>query len=146
MSDEELQRRKKGKLRRRNEENIVGAIENLRRGMSPRETKRLMKRMGLSMDAMPDVQQVVFKTSMKEIVVEEPEVAIMNLKGQKVFQVTGGKITEKTLTAEENKLLIPEEDVRLVADQTGRGVEEARQALEESGGDLAKAILLLQTK
>ena len=63
----------------------------MRRGMSPRETKRLMKRMGMSMDAMPDVQQVVFRTSMKEIVVEEPEVAIMNLKGQKVFQVTGGK-------------------------------------------------------
>jgi len=118
----------------------------LRRGMSPRETKRLMKRMGLSMDAMPDVQQVVFKTSLKEIIVEEPEVAVLNLKGQKVFQVTGGKITEKALATEEKKLTIPEEDVRLVADQTGRSVEDARRALEESGGDLAKAILLLQTK
>ena len=73
----------------------------MRKGMSPRKTKRMMKRMGLSMDAMPDVQQVVFKTSMKEIIVEEPEVAILNLKGQKVFQVTGGKITEKTLAVEE---------------------------------------------
>ena len=118
----------------------------MRKGISPRETKRLMKRMGLSMDAMTDVQQVVFKTSTKEIVVEEPEVAILNLKGQKVFQVTGGKITEKALAAEEEKLTIPEEDVRLVADQTGKSVEEARQALEESGGDLAKAILLLQTR
>lgn len=105
-----------------------------------------MERMGLSMDAMTDVQQVVIKTSMKEIIVEEPEVAILNLKGQKVFQVTGGKITEKALVAEEEKLVIPEEDVRLVADQTGKSVEEARMALEESGGDLAKAILLLQTK
>ncbi len=113
--------------------------------MSPRDTKRLMKRMGLSMDAMPDVQQVVFKTSAKEIIVEEPEVAILDLKGQKVFQVTGGKITEKALAMEEKKLTIPEEDVRLVADQTGKSTEEARQALEESGGDLAKAILLLQT-
>jgi len=118
----------------------------LRKGMSPRDTRRLMKRMGLSMDAMPDVQQVVFKTSVKEIIVEEPEVAILNLKGQKVFQVTGGKITEKALAAEEKKLAVPEEDIRLVADQTGKSVEEARQALEESGGDLAKAILLLQTK
>jgi nascent polypeptide-associated complex subunit alpha len=106
----------------------------------------MMERMGLSMDAMTDVQQVVIKTSMKEIIVEEPEVAILNLKGQKVFQVTGGKITEKALVAEEEKLVIPEEDVRLVADQTGKSVEEARMALEESGGDLAKAILLLQTK
>jgi len=114
--------------------------------MNPRETRRMMERMGLSMDAMTDVQQVVIKTSMKEIIVEEPEVAILNLKGQKVFQVTGGKITEKALVAEEEKLVIPEEDVRLVADQTGKSVEEARMALEESGGDLAKAILLLQTK
>lgn len=118
----------------------------MRRGISPRETKRLMKRMGMSMDAMPDVQQVVFKTSVKEIIIEEPEVAIMNLKGQKVFQVTGGKIIEKVLVSEEKKLMIPEEDIRLVADQTGKSVDEARQALEESGGDLAKAILLLQVK
>ncbi len=118
----------------------------MRKGMSSRETKRMMKRMGLSMDAMTDVQQVVFKTSMKEIIVEEPEVAILNLKGQKVFQVTGGKVTEKKLAVEEKKFTIPEEDVRLVADQTGKSVEEARQALEESEGDLAKAILLLQTK
>ena len=118
----------------------------MRRGMSPRETKRLMKRMGMSMDAMPDVRQVVFRTSMKEIVVEEPEVAIMNLKGQKIFQVTGGKIVEKALATEEKELVIPEEDVRLVADQTGKSVDDAKRALEESGGDLAKAILLLQTR
>jgi nascent polypeptide-associated complex subunit alpha len=114
--------------------------------MSPRETKRLMKRMGLSMDAIPDVQQVIFRTSTKEIIIDDPEVAIMSVQGQKMYQVTGGKTTEKALAAEEVKLMIPEEDVRLVADQTGRSVEEAKQALEESGGDLAKAILLLQTK
>ncbi|MFP3984496.1 MAG: nascent polypeptide-associated complex protein [Candidatus Bathyarchaeia archaeon] len=118
----------------------------LRRGMSPRDTKRLMKRMGLSMDAMPDVQQVVFRTSVKEITIEDPEVAILNVKGQKMFQVTGGKMTEKALKTEEREPAIPEEDVQLVADQTGKSMQEARQALEESGGDLAKAILLLQTK
>ena len=73
-------------------------------------------------------------------------VAVLDLKGQKVFQVTGGKITEKTFAVEEEKLMIPEEDMRLVADQTGKSLEEARQALAESGGDLAKAILLLQTR
>jgi len=35
--------------------------------------------------------------------------------------------------------------VRLVADQTGKSEEEARRALEETEGDLAKAVLLLQT-
>lgn len=114
--------------------------------MSQRETKRIMKRMGLSMDVMSDVEEVVFKMGSKEMIIEDPEVAILNLKGQKVFQVTGGKITERALVNEKKIVTIPAEDVRLVADQTGRGVEEARRALEESEGDLAKAILLLQVK
>jgi nascent polypeptide-associated complex subunit alpha len=99
--------------------------------------------MGMSMDTVPDVEQVVIKTARKEITIEEPEVAILEVQGQKIFQITGGKIMER---AAERKPAIPEEDVRLVADQTGKSLEEARKALEESQGDLAKAILLLQSK
>jgi nascent polypeptide-associated complex subunit alpha len=113
-----------------------------KRRVSPREAKRMMQRMGLSMDSMPDVEQVIIRTGSKEITIEEPEVAIMEVQGQKIFQVAGGKITEK---AAERKMAIPEEDIRLVADQTGRNLEEARKALEECEGDLAKAILLLQS-
>ncbi|MDH5793436.1 MAG: nascent polypeptide-associated complex protein [Candidatus Bathyarchaeota archaeon] len=115
----------------------------MHRRVSPRETKRMMQRMGLSMDAVPNVEQVIIKTSSKEITIEEPEVAILEMQGQKIFQVTGGKISEK---AAERKSTIPEEDIRLVADQTGKSLEDARKALEECGGDLAKAILLLQSK
>lgn len=113
-----------------------------RRRVSPREAKRMMQRMGLSMDALPEVEQVIIRTSGKEITIEEPEVAIMEVQGQKIFQVAGGKITEK---AAERKTTIPEEDARLVADQTGKSLEDARKALEECEGDLAKAILLLQS-
>ncbi|MEM2249799.1 MAG: nascent polypeptide-associated complex protein [Candidatus Bathyarchaeia archaeon] len=115
----------------------------MRRRISPREAKRMMQRMGLSMDAIPDVEQVIIKTSSKEIVIENPEVAVVDIQGRKMFQVAGGKITEKAV---ERKLAIPEEDVKLVADQTGKSLEEARKALEECDGDLAKAILLLQSK
>lgn len=115
----------------------------MHRRISPREARRMMQRMGLSMDTVPDVEQVIIKTSSKEITIETPEVAIMEMQGQKIFQVTGGKISEKVV---ERKLTIPEEDVRLVADQTGKSPEEAKKALEECGGDLAKAILLLQSK
>jgi nascent polypeptide-associated complex subunit alpha len=113
-----------------------------RRRVSPRDAKRMMQRMGLSMDAIPDVEEVIIKTGSKEITIEEPEVAIMEVQGQKIFQVTGGKIVEKAI---ERKLVVPEEDARLVADQTGNSLEEARKALEECEGDLAKAILLLQS-
>lgn len=116
----------------------------MHRRINPREARRMMQRMGMNMDAIPDVEQVIIKTSSKEITIEEPEVAILDMQGQKIFQVTGGKITEK---APERKAAaaVPEEDVKLVADQTGKSLEEARRALEESKGDLAKAILLLQS-
>jgi len=113
------------------------------RRVNPRDARRMMQRMGMSMDAIPDVEQVIIRTSSKEITIEEPEVAVLEVQGQKIFQVTGGKIAEKA--AERKVSTMPEEDVRLVADQTGKSLEEARKALEESGGDLAKAILLLQS-
>jgi nascent polypeptide-associated complex subunit alpha len=121
----------------------IGKGEAMPRRISPREARRMMQRMGMRMDVIPDVEQVVIKTNGKEITIEEPEVAVLEVQGQKIYQVTGGKITEKAL---ERKLAIPEEDVRLVADQTGKSLEEARKALEECEGDLAKAILFLQSK
>jgi len=108
--------------------------------VSPREAKRMMQRMGLSMGEMPDVQEVIFKTSTKEIIIENPEVAIMEMHGQKIFQVTGEKIVEKLI---EKKVTFPEEDAQLVAAQAKVSVEEARAALEQTKGDLAQAILLL---
>jgi nascent polypeptide-associated complex subunit alpha len=115
----------------------------MQRRMNPREARRMMQRMGMNMNTVEDVQEVVIKTIDKEITVEEPEVAILEVQGQRIYQVTGGKVSEKAL--ERKPTGIGEEDVRLVADQTGKSMEEARKALEESGGDLAKAILLLQT-
>ena len=116
----------------------------MRRRMSPRNAKRMMQRMGMNMGEMPDVQEVIFRTSDKEIVVENPQVAVLDMQGQKIFQVTG-KVNERALETQTAKATIPEEDAQLVADQTGKSMEDAKRALEESDGDLAKAILLLQT-
>ena len=120
----------------------------MHRRMNPREQRRMMQRMGLNMDAVSDVEQVIIKTNRKEISIEQPEVAILEMQGQKIFQVIGGKITEKELeyiASITPSIAMPEEDVKLVADQTGKSLEEARKALEECEGDLAKAILLLQS-
>lgn len=104
----------------------------------------MMQRMGMNMGAMPEVEQVVFKTSTKEIIVENPEVTVMEMQGQKIFQVMGERITEKAV---EKAVKIPEEDVQLVATQANVSPEQARAALEQTKGDLAQAILLLsQTK
>jgi nascent polypeptide-associated complex subunit alpha len=123
---------------------IMGKEAELRRKMSPRNAKRMMQRMGLNMGEMPDVHEVIFKTSDKEIVVENAQVAVIDMQGQKIFQVTG-QVTERALESQAAALNIPEEDIQLVADQTGKSMEDAKRALEDSDGDLAKAILLLQT-
>jgi nascent polypeptide-associated complex subunit alpha len=117
----------------------------MQRRMNPRDAKRMMQRMGMNMEGVEDVEEVVIRTSTKEIVIEAPEVAIVNVQGQKIFQVAGGKISERAPERKTTATKISEEDVQLVAQQTGKSVEQARQALEESEGDLAKAILLLQT-
>jgi nascent polypeptide-associated complex subunit alpha len=109
----------------------------------------MMQRMGMSMDTVPDVQQVVIRTSGKDIVIDEPQVAILEVQGQKMYQVIGGQVSEQTLSqrqaAKAAQPMFSEEDVRLVADQTGKSLEKAKEALEECEGDLAKAILLLQS-
>ncbi len=118
----------------------------MRGRINPREAKRMMQRMGLSMDHVGDVQEVLIRTASKEIVIREPEVSTIEVQGQKMFQVAGGQVSERAPERRtETKPAAAEEDVRLVADQTGKSMEDARKALEESDGDLAKAILLLQS-
>jgi nascent polypeptide-associated complex subunit alpha len=122
----------------------------MHRRMNPREQKRMMQRMGMNMDSVPDVEQVIIRTAGKDIVIDEPEVAILVVQGQKMYQVIGGQVSEQAPSARGTasapaKPTFSEEDVQLVADQTGKSLEKARDALLESGGDLAKAILLLQS-
>jgi nascent polypeptide-associated complex subunit alpha len=104
-----------------------------------------MQRMGMNMESIPDVEEVIIKTSHKEITIEQPEVAVLAMQGQKIYQVIGGKIIEKATQHQVSQPTLSEEDVKLVADQTGKSIEEAKNALEECEGDLAKAILLLQS-
>lgn len=114
------------------------------RKINPRQAKRLMEQMGMRVEEMPQAQQVIIKTATKEIVIDEPEVTVTNMQGQKIFQIIGGKVSERGASTKE--AVIPEEDVQLVAQQAKASPEEARKALEESNGDLAQAILLLAQK
>jgi nascent polypeptide-associated complex subunit alpha len=117
----------------------------MQRKMNPRDAKRMMQRMGMNMEGVDEVEEVIIRTPSKEIVIESPEVAIVNVQGQKIFQIAGGKVSERAPEHKTSATVVSEEDVQLVADQTGKSVQEARKALLESEGDLAKAILLLQS-
>ena len=107
-----------------------------------RRARRMMRQLGMKMEEVPDVERVILQGRDREIVVEDPAVTVIDMKGQKIFQVTGSRITERTL---EKEVEIPEEDIQLVAQQAGVSPERARAALKEAEGDLAKAILILTT-
>ncbi|OYT59396.1 MAG: nascent polypeptide-associated complex protein [Desulfurococcales archaeon ex4484_217_1] len=115
------------------------------RGLSPRELRRLMKRLGMEMKPIENVSRVIIEAEDRNYIVENPQVLVMTMRtGDTVVQVFG-KIREEK--REEKRVLeIPEEDVDLVASQTGVSKEEARKALIEAEGDIAAAILLLEAR
>ena len=107
------------------------------RGMSPAKLKQMMRQMGIELEELDDVEQVVISTRSKELVFSNPSVVIMKAKGVETFQITGDYVEK------EKKPPINEEDIKIVAEQAGVSEDEARKALEESGGDLAEAIMKL---
>ncbi|MGB9659331.1 MAG: nascent polypeptide-associated complex protein [Nitrososphaerales archaeon] len=107
--------------------------------ISDRQARRMLEKMGVDIEPLPDVKEVIIRTSSKDIVIKNPDVSEMKAKGVRVFQVMGVAIEERVIEAPK----FTEEDVLLVAQQANVSKEVAAKALEESDGDLAKAILKL---
>lgn len=110
-----------------------------RGGMSPKKMKGMLKSMGIDIDELEGVKDVVIHTNEKDIIINNPQVAIMDAKGVRTFQISGD-VEERPL------LVIPDSDVELVVAQTGAESDQAKAALLESNGDIATAILKLGTK
>ncbi|MGC8960829.1 MAG: nascent polypeptide-associated complex protein [Candidatus Bathyarchaeia archaeon] len=108
---------------------------------------RLMKRMGVELESLEGVEEVLIKHPSRSIVIRNPEVSVMRVGGQRIFQITG-EVSEAPVKAPELEELeeLDEEDVEIVAEQSGATMEEAREALRLAGGDLAKAILSLKSR
>ncbi len=106
--------------------------------MDNRNARRMMDRMGINMKEIEGVQEVVIKTADKEIHITKASVSEVNAQGNKVFQVVG-EVEE----VEVEKKTFSDEDVMLVQQQAGVTRERAVAALEESDGEVARAILKL---
>lgn len=112
-----------------------------------RDTARMMQKMGVKMDELPDVTQVVIRTPSKDIVIDAPTVTMVTVQGQAMYQIAGGEVSESQPQPQATPPVtsaLPEADVQLVAQQTGKSIDESRKALTEAGGDLARAILILK--
>jgi nascent polypeptide-associated complex subunit alpha len=107
------------------------------RGMNPRQLQAQMKRMGINMEELQDVEEVIIRLKTKDIVVRNPSVTYINAQGQKSYQVAGD-VTEVA-----KRPAIPKEDIMMVAGQAGVSEQEALKALEECDGEPANAIVKL---
>jgi nascent polypeptide-associated complex subunit alpha len=127
------------------------------RGMSPKQMARMMKKMGIEQKEIEGVREVVIRFDDKEWVILNAQVTMVKQAGSESFQISGTK-SERNLTGStpvktetpvsevevKKTIEIPMEDAALVASQTGVDIGVAKQALEETGGDLAAAILKLR--
>ncbi len=107
--------------------------------MNPKQMKKLMKQMGVDMEEI-DAEEVIIRTSTEELIFKNPTVTKISAKGIETFQIVGQYEVIKKPPE------ISEEDVKLIMEQANVSEEEARKALEEAGGDLAEALMKLQSE
>lgn len=133
-------------------------IPGMGRGMNPKKMQRMMKQLGINIQELDDVDEIIIRTSDKEYVFnDDVAVTIMISQGQKTYQIVGNpsvrergseplreaKEDAEPEAEEEEELEIPQEDIELICQQTGVSEEEARAALEACDGNPAEAILKL---
>jgi len=103
-------------------------------GIDPRAMRRMMEQMGIKSTEIK-AKRVVIEKEDGKIIISEPAVTMIDMAGQRSFQVVGSISEEQGIS---------DEDVRLVVDQTGASREEAEKTLRETGGDIAEAIMRLK--
>lgn len=101
--------------------------------------RRMLDKMGLEMKEMGDIEEVVIRTETKELYLLKPQVIEMKGKDSTIFQVIATDIEERQKEVPSFK----DEDVVLVMQQASVSKERAIQALIDSKGDLAQAIINL---
>ncbi len=137
-------------------------------GGDPRQMAMMMRKLGIEVREIDDVQEVVVRTPAKDYVFSKASVSVMKAQGVETWQVSGKpKVVDRgtvlpsassssAAVAAPSAAQVPTpneeptayepsgEDVALVARETGKTAAAARQALVEANGDLAEAILRLQ--
>ena len=105
--------------------------------INPKKMKQMMKQMGMEMEEIEGVERVVIYTPAGNYVFDDAQVVATTMQGTTSYQITGDARFEEAVPE------IPNDDVALVASQTGATEEAARAALVETRGDIAEAILKL---
>jgi nascent polypeptide-associated complex subunit alpha len=106
-------------------------------GINPKQMGRMMKQMGIKNDELDAKEVIITLSDGKKIVFDAPSVQMIEMQGQKTYTISGSQREETS---------VPEDDIKLVAEQASVSEEEAKEALEETNGDIAEAISKLNEK
>lgn len=128
--------------------------------LASRQMRRKMQQQGIEMDQI-DAKRVIIEGVEKTLILNQPEVILMKQMGQEIYQIIGeaeeqssveiniedkSEISEEADISYETTTTITENDIMLVAAQANVDIEVAKAALEDSEGDIAKAILFLRNR
>jgi nascent polypeptide-associated complex subunit alpha len=124
---------------------------------NPRQVEMMMRRLGMTSEPVPGVEEVVLRTKTQEHVFRAPEVTVLTVQGVRTYQVVGtpeirprGAGSARTgsgaPSSPEAPSGPPEEDIRLVMEQANVSHEEAVEALLAAHGAPAEAILAIMTR
>jgi len=124
-----------------------------------RQMQMMMRRLGMTTEEVPDVEQVIVRTKTKDHVFTAPEVTALTVQGVRTYQVVGTpeirpRSAGPTVPAPAGTPAPasaapsgpPDEDVQLVMDQAQVSRSEAIEALLQSDGAPAEAIMKLMTR
>lgn len=104
--------------------------------MNPRKMQQMMKKMGVAQQDI-EATRVIIETPEKNLIIDEPQVAKVNMMGQETLQVSGQIREEEKDTTPE----LSEDDIKTLMEQANVSEEIARKALELTKGDIAEAIM-----
>lgn len=124
---------------------------------NPRQLELMMRRMGMTTEEVPGVEEVILRTKTKDHVFRSPEVTILTVQGVRTYQVVGTpEIRPRGASGASSSAVPaapptapsgpPEEDIRLVMDQANVSREEAIEALFQAKGAPAEAILQILSR
>jgi nascent polypeptide-associated complex subunit alpha len=105
--------------------------------INPRQMKAMMKKIGMNVEPIENVQGIVIKTAQGNYIFDAAEVTAMTMQGVTTYQIVG------TPHFEEPAPEIPAEDIAMVASQAKVAPDAAKAALVATRGDIAEAILRL---
>jgi nascent polypeptide-associated complex subunit alpha len=121
-----------------------------------RQMQMMMRRLGMTTEAIDGVEEVLIRTKDKEIVFQGPEVTVLTVQGVRTYQVAGNPIHRGrthdaagpggTAALPSPAAGPPEEDVSLVMEQANVDRSEAVAALAATDGAPAEAILRILSK